>query len=56
MVPMPGQPPFEIFASSEKEFFLNAFDARVSFEVDGARLATAVIRHLGTDQRGTRVP
>jgi len=56
MVQMAGQPPFEIFASSEREFFLNSFDARVTFEVDGSGRATAIVMNMGTDQRGTRIP
>jgi hypothetical protein len=51
-----AEPPFEIFASSEHEFFLNSFDARVTFEVDGSGRATAIVMNTGTDQRGTRKP
>jgi hypothetical protein len=51
MVQMAGQPPFEIFASSEREFFLNSFDARVTFEVDASGRATAIVMNTGTDQR-----
>jgi len=56
MVQIAGQPPFEIFASSEREFFLNSFDARVTFEVDGSGRATAIVMNTGTDQRGARIP
>jgi hypothetical protein len=56
IVQMAGQPPFEIFASSEREFFLNSFDARVTFEVDAGGRATAIVMNTGTDQRGTRIP
>ena len=51
-----GLPPFEIFASSEREFFLTTFDARFTFQVDGAGRATALVLHMGDDQIATRVP
>jgi len=51
-----GLPPFEIFASSEREFFLTSFDARMTFEVDGAGRATALVLHMGDDQVATRLP
>jgi hypothetical protein len=52
---LPGQPPFEIFASSEREFFLNAFDARLTFEVDGGGRATALVLHTDTDSRAPKI-
>jgi hypothetical protein len=52
---IPGQPPFEIFAASAREFFLQAFDARFTFEVDARGRATAVIMHTDSDQRAPRV-
>jgi hypothetical protein len=51
-----GLPPFEIFAASEREFFLTTFDARMTFEVDGRGQATALNLDMGTKQRATRVP
>ena len=51
-----GLPPFEIFASREREFFLTSFDARMTFQVDGAGRATALVLHMGDDQIATRVP
>jgi hypothetical protein len=51
-----GLPPFEIFAASEREFFLTTFDARMMFEVDGRGQATALNLDMGTKQRATRVP
>ena len=50
------QPPFELFPSSEREFFLMAFDARFTFEVDAQGRATAVVMHADTDRRAPRVP
>jgi hypothetical protein len=51
-----GQPPFELFAASEREFFLMVFDARIAFEVDGRGRASALILQTGSDQRAARVP
>lgn len=42
-----GQQPFEIFASSEREFFLKAVDAQLTFEVDAAGRASACVLHQG---------
>ena len=53
---MLGLPPFEIFAASEREFFLTSFDARLNFEVDASGRATAVVLDMGTKQRAVRVP
>jgi hypothetical protein len=50
-----GQPPFELFASSEREFYLMVFDARLTFVVEGLGRASAVIMHTDTDQRAARV-
>jgi hypothetical protein len=49
-------PPFEIFPATEREFFLTAFDARITFEVDGQGRATGLILNMGADQHATRVP
>ena len=51
-----GLPPFEIFAASEREFFLTAFDARVTFEVGANGQATALNLDMGMKQRATRIP
>ncbi len=51
-----GQRPFEIFASSEREFFIEVVDARLSFEVDAKGQAVAVTLHQhGTSQRAKRM-
>jgi len=50
-----GQRPLEIFAASEREFFLKVVDAQLSFELDAAGRAVAVVLHQnGVDQRATR--
>jgi D-alanyl-D-alanine-carboxypeptidase/D-alanyl-D-alanine-endopeptidase len=51
-----GQRPLEIFASSEREFFLKVVDAQLSFELDAAGRPTAVVLHQnGVDQRAARI-
>ncbi|MEO8378143.1 MAG: serine hydrolase [Acidobacteriota bacterium] len=44
-----GQPRFELFAKSEKEFFLKVVDARVTFEDDGL-----ILHQNGMDQKAKR--
>jgi len=51
-----GQPAFEIFAESDKAFFLKVVDAQLTFETDAAGKATAVVLHQnGIDQRAKRI-
>ena len=51
-----GQPRFEIFAESDQQFFLKVVDAQLTFEIDSAGKAVAVVLHQnGRDLRGTRV-
>jgi hypothetical protein len=51
-----GQPQFELFASSEREFFLKVVNAQLTVEVDGQGRATAVVLHQnGRDQRAVRI-
>lgn len=47
-----GQPRFEMFAESEREFFLKVVDAQISFQVDGENKVTGMILH----QNGGHVP
>ena len=50
-----GQPKIQIFAESEKEFFLKVVDAQISFKTDVKGRATELILHQnGMDQRATR--
>jgi serine-type D-Ala-D-Ala carboxypeptidase/endopeptidase len=42
-----GQPKFEAFAESAKEFFLKAFDAQLTFRTDAQGKATEVVLHQG---------
>jgi CubicO group peptidase (beta-lactamase class C family) len=41
-----GQSKVEVFASTEKDFFLKAFDGRLTFKTDGGK-AAAVVLHQG---------
>jgi CubicO group peptidase (beta-lactamase class C family) len=51
-----GQPKFEIFAESEKTFFLKVVDAQITFESAAEGRATAAILHQnGRDQRAVRI-
>jgi len=51
-----AQPQFEIFTESERDFFLKAVDAQVTFVTDGQGKATELILHQnGRDQHAKRV-
>jgi hypothetical protein len=51
-----SQPAFEIFAESEKEFFLKAVNAQISFETgEGGRATAATLHQNGRDRKATRV-
>jgi CubicO group peptidase (beta-lactamase class C family) len=51
-----GQPKFEIFAESERDFFYKVVDAQITFESDGKEPATALILHQGgQNPRATRI-
>src|SRR3954451_7849113 len=51
-----GQPTFELFAESEKEFFLKVVDAQLTFESDASGKAVAVVLHQnGANQRAPRM-
>jgi CubicO group peptidase (beta-lactamase class C family) len=51
-----GQPPADIFPSSDREFFYQVVNAQLTFEVDGQGRATAVVLHQnGRDQQATRI-
>jgi hypothetical protein len=47
-------PPFEMFAASDREFYLRTIDMRFTFEVDSGGRATAVVVHTDTDRRAPR--
>jgi CubicO group peptidase (beta-lactamase class C family) len=50
-----NQPKFEIFAESEKDFFLKVVDAQISFETGEDGRATAAMLHQnGRDQKAKR--
>ncbi|MGB9459013.1 MAG: serine hydrolase [Bryobacteraceae bacterium] len=50
-----GQPKVQIFAESEKEFFLKVVDAQITFKTDAQGRTTELILHQnGMDQRAPR--
>lgn len=55
-VQLTGQPQFEVYPETEKDYFLKAVDAQLTFETDAQGKATAVVLHqMGRDQRAPRV-
>jgi D-alanyl-D-alanine-carboxypeptidase/D-alanyl-D-alanine-endopeptidase len=51
-----GQPSFEVFPESAKDFFYKVVDAQLTFEVAAQGPATAVTLHQnGHDQRALRI-
>jgi serine-type D-Ala-D-Ala carboxypeptidase/endopeptidase len=55
-VQLTGQPRFEVFASSDRDFFVKVVDAQLTMEVDAQGRATAVTLHqFGRDQRAPRI-
>jgi D-alanyl-D-alanine-carboxypeptidase/D-alanyl-D-alanine-endopeptidase len=51
-----GQRPFEMFASSEREFFIEVVDAQLTFDVDATGKAVALTLHQnGVDRKARRV-
>lgn len=51
-----GQPKFQIFPESEKEYFLKVIDAQISFETDGQGKATSLTLHQnGANQKAKRI-
>jgi CubicO group peptidase (beta-lactamase class C family) len=51
-----GQPVFEIFAESARDFFVKAFDAQLTFVVDASGRATSLVLHQnGADHPAKRM-
>lgn len=51
-----GQPKFEVFAEGERDCFLKAVDAQVTFETEGEGRATGLILHQnGAHQPARRI-
>jgi CubicO group peptidase (beta-lactamase class C family) len=51
-----GQPKFELFPESERDYFLKVVDAQLTFETNAAGRATAAVLHQnGRDQRAARI-
>ena len=49
------QPRFEIFAQSETEFFVRAFEARIAFIVENGESTALILRQGGVDQRARKL-
>ena len=47
-----GQPKFQIFPESERDFFLKVVDAQITFETDSTGRATSLTLH----QNGANMP
>ncbi len=55
-VQLTGQPAFEVFAESDRKFFLKVVDAQLTFETDAQNKPIAVVLHQnGIDQRAPRI-
>jgi hypothetical protein len=51
-----GQPAYEIFAESEKDYFFKVVDAQLTFETDAQNKPVAVVLHQnGVTQRAPRI-
>ena len=51
-----GQTRFELFAESERDYFIKDFDAQITFEAQGQAPATGLILHQnGKDRHAQRV-
>jgi len=51
-----GQPKFQIFPESEREFFFKVVDAQITFETDGSGRATSLTLHQnGADMPAKRI-
>ena len=57
MLQATGQPQFELFAESKKEFFLKVVDAQITFVKDGAGKVTELVLHqAGAHQKAKKRP
>ena len=51
-----GQPKFQMFPESEREFFLKVVDAQITFETDSSGRATSLTLHQnGADMPAKRI-
>jgi hypothetical protein len=48
-------PPFEMYPTSPRDFYITNFDARFTFEVDARGNATAIVMHTDSDVRAPKV-
>lgn len=55
-VQLTGQPKFELFPESERDYFIKPVDAQITFETDAQGKSTALVLHQGgVDQTAKRV-
>jgi len=50
-----GQPKFELFAESEKEYFLKVVDAQITFDVDSGGAVNLVLHQAGQNVPAKRI-
>ena len=50
-----GQPRYEVFAESEKDYFFKMVDAQITFETDIHGHATGLVLHQDGDSHGIRI-
>ena len=50
-----GQPKFEVFPESDKDYFLKVVDAQITFETDAQGKATGLVLHQGGDKPAKRI-
>jgi hypothetical protein len=56
MAQLTGQPAYEVYPETEKDFFYKVVDAQLTFETDAQGKAVAVVLHQnGIDQRAPRI-
>lgn len=48
-------PPFEMYPTSPRDFYITNFDARFTFDVDAQGKPTAIVMHTDTDVRAPRL-
>ena len=54
-IQLTGQPPFQIFATSETEFFLKVVEASITFVKDDSGKVTSLVLHQGGDKPAKKI-
>jgi D-alanyl-D-alanine-carboxypeptidase/D-alanyl-D-alanine-endopeptidase len=50
-----GQPKFEVFPESDRDYFLKVVDAQITFETDSQGKSTGLVLHQGGDKHAMRI-